>query len=236
MARSRVSSDKPSLRSLYAECAAGNVQTMPDLSALDPRRLLGLPALYSLFSDMAGRDKATARLLEFLAIRNGDRVLDVGCGTADILRYLPTEINYYGFDLSEDYISAARTRFGARGTFSVRAVTATAMEGLGQFDVVIAIGVLHHLSDVEAEALFRAADNVLRPGGRVVTFDGAFVSGQNPLARMLLRLDRGRYIRTPERYLAIAHSSFANASVRIFHDLLWFPYTHCILEGVKAAQ
>jgi cyclopropane fatty-acyl-phospholipid synthase-like methyltransferase len=209
---------------------------MPNLSTFDPRRLLSLPVLYRLFQAVAGREKGAARVLKFLAISSGDRVLDIGCGTGDILRYLPADVDYHGFDLSGDYISAARIRFGAKGTFSVRAITPAAAEGLGQFDVVAAMGVLHHLSDVEADALFETADKVLRPEGRLVTCDGAFVPAQNPFARLLLRLDRGRYVRTPDQYLAIARRHFPNTTARVVHDLLSIPYTHCILEGVKAAQ
>lgn len=209
---------------------------MSNLSIFDPRRLLGLPVFYRLLQAIAGRRKGATRLLKFLAINSGDRVLDIGCGTGDILRYLPADVDYHGFDLSEDYISAARIRFGAKGTFSVRAITPRAAEGLGQFDVVVAVGVLHHLSDVEADALFETANKVLRPKGRLVTCDGAFVPAQNPLARLLLRLDRGRYVRTPEQYLAIAQRHFPNTAARIVHNLLFIPYTHCVLEGVKPAQ
>lgn len=204
-------------------------------SAFDPRRILGRPSIYRLFEGMTGRDRAGRRLEQVLAIGSGARVLDIGCGTADILHYLPGDIDYYGFDVSGDYISAARARYGTRGSFRVHAVTPAAADELGSFDVVMALGVLHHLTDAEADDLFCVANKVLRPNGRVVTVDGTFVRGQNPLARLLLKLDRGQYVRTPEDYLVVARRSFPNVRARIIHDLLRIPYTHCILEGVQSA-
>lgn len=205
-------------------------------SSFDLRRILALPFCYRLCQCISGRDKAAPRLLEILAINPGDRVLDIGCGTGDILQYLPAGVDYHGFDVSADYIAAARARFGARGSFTVQAVTPDAADALGRFDVVIAVGVLHHLTDAETDAVFRAANKVLRPNGRAVTMDGAFVAGQNPLARLFLRLDRGRHVRTPEDYLAIARRSFPNAKARVIHNLIAIPYTHCFIEAFKPAS
>jgi SAM-dependent methyltransferase len=203
---------------------------------VDPRRILGLPSCYRLLQSLAGRDRAAPRLLQLLAVKSGDRILDIGCGTADILQYLPAGVDYHGFDISADYVAAARARFGSKGSFTVQPVTPEAADALGRFDVVIALGVLHHLTDAESDAVFTAANKVLHRNGRVITCDGAFVAGQNPLARLLLRLDRGRHVRTPDEYLAIARRNFPDARVRIVHDMISIPYTHCILEGFKIAQ
>jgi len=205
-------------------------------SIFDPRRTLRIPYVFRLLQRLVGREKAALRIVELLAIRPGDRVLDIGCGTADILHYLPAGIDYHGFDVSEEYVSAARTRFGAKGNFTVQAVTADAANRLDRVDIVIALGVLHHLTDSEADALFKLARKVLRPGGRVVTCDGAFVDGQNAFARLLLKLDRGQCVRAPEQYIAIARQSFPDADARVLHDLLYIPYTHCIVEGSGASQ
>jgi 2-polyprenyl-3-methyl-5-hydroxy-6-metoxy-1,4-benzoquinol methylase len=202
----------------------------------DPRRLLGRPLFYRLSQRVAGGRGAYHRRLvhEFLKIQPGDRVLDIGCGPADVLDEMPEDVDYHGFDLSEEYVAAARARHPARGQFAVRPVSPEAAHDLGPFDVVMAIGVVHHLTDEDAAALFAVAAKVLRPGGRVLTCDGAFVPGQHPIARVLLKLDRGRYVRTPEAYLTIARQYFPSSTVRITHDLGAIPYTHCVLEGRQA--
>jgi SAM-dependent methyltransferase len=180
----------------------------------------------------SGRSRITD---EILKIRPGQRVLDIGCGPADILSRLPADIDYVGFDLEQRYIEAARQRYGGRASFFVRAVRPDAVHDLGTFDVVIALGVLHHLDDSEADTVFASAAKVLRRGGRLVTLDGAWVKGQNPVARLMLRLDRGRHIRTPEAYLAIARRYFPDSTASVFHDLIAIPYTHCIIEAQAPA-
>jgi len=209
---------------------------MGSRSVFDARQLLGVPSLYRLVQRVVGSKRSIPRLTKLLAIKPRDRVLDIGCGPADILEYLPPDVEYHGFDINEEYISAARNRYGTSGNFTVQSVTIDGAERLGQFDVVIAVGVLHHLTDSEADALFKVAYKVLRPGGRVITLDGAFVGGQNPIALLLLKLDRGQHVRSPEQYLAIARQSFPCTRTLLLHDLLYVPYTHCLMEAVRPSQ
>jgi SAM-dependent methyltransferase len=60
--------------------------------------------------------------------------------------------------------------------------------------VVPALGIAHHLEDAEAQRLFQIAYDALKPGGKLITFDGVWTDGQSPAARWLLARDRGLYV------------------------------------------
>lgn len=165
---------------------------------------------------------------EYIRAKPGDRILDIGCGTADILAHLP-EVDYHGFDLNPGYIQSAQRRFGGRGEFHCADVRETGNERRESYDLVLAIGILHHLEDEEAAGLFQQARIALRPGGRLVTFDSCFVEGQSRIAKFLIDRDRGRNTRTEAGYRAIATSQFGKVESHVRHDLLRFPYTHAIL-------
>jgi hypothetical protein len=83
------------------------------------------------------------------------RILDLGCGTAEILGALPTDITYVGYDMSPEYIAAAQNRFAGRGTFHCRLLEQAEVAALEPFDLVLGIGVLHHLDDA-ARSSWRA--------------------------------------------------------------------------------
>jgi SAM-dependent methyltransferase len=206
---------------------------VPKQSVFDPRQALSNARIYCSFIKSLRRDSSMPRFVDLLKIRPGYRILDIGCGPADILAYLPKDIEYHGYDLNEGYIAAARRRYGTRGSFAVRAVSPNAVADLGTFDLVMSIGVLHHLTDAQAIIVFASALQVLRPGGRVITCDGAYVKGQNAIARILLALDRGRHVRRPEDYLVFARRHFPDARATIFHDFLAVPYTLCIMEASR---
>jgi len=161
------------------------------------------------------------------------RMLDIGCGTAEILRHLPKSIQYTGFDASETYIHQARKQFGQRGTFYAERITKKALPYLGSFDLVLADGLLHHLGDDEAVTLFDMARQALAQGGRLLTIDPCYMPNQHYLARWLIRKDRGQNIRTPEQYAALANQHFLRVTSAIRQDMLFTPYTLLILECRK---
>ncbi len=168
---------------------------------------------------------------EYLRVRAGDRILDIGCGVADILESIDDDVEYVGFDPNPSYVAAAVARYGHRATFT------TASVGLevpsDSFSIVIAIGVLHHLDDDDATTLFDPARNALTTGGRFVSVDPTFVSDQPRIARALIKADRGRCVRTPDELEALAHPILPDVRINVRTDLLRMPYTHAILTASK---
>jgi SAM-dependent methyltransferase len=161
---------------------------------------------------------------EFIRPAGGARVLDVGCGTAEILAFLPGDVDYWGFDISARYVDAAATKFGERGRFHCARLDARQIDSMPRFDIVIAIGLLHHLDDSDALGLFELARRALSAKGRVVTLDPCLAPDQNPIARFLIERDRGQNVRTAEAYRALPGSVFGNVQGQLRHRR-WIPYT-----------
>jgi len=166
----------------------------------------------------------------------GCRILDIGCGPADILEELPEDIGaYHGFDMNPEYIEAARSRWGDLGRFECQRVDEAALPEGGSYDIVLATGILHHLGDRDAGRLMDVAHHALRPGGWLVTYDNVYIENQNPVARWLIARDRGQAVRTREGYEALARRRFPQVESTLLHDTLRLPYTILVMRCVKPA-
>nr|WP_269845550.1 class I SAM-dependent methyltransferase [Mycobacterium lehmannii] len=157
------------------------------------------------------------------------RVLDLGCGPAQILGHLPANVTYVGYDMSPEYIEAARRNFGPRGTFHCGLLQQAEVSRLEPFDLVMGIGVLHHLDDETAREFMKLAKMALKPKGRTLTLDPCFTPRQNPVARFIISRDRGQHVRDETGYRALGHGIFASISGRVTHQT-WIPYTHWAME------
>lgn len=193
--------------------------------------ILKFPRIYNLFSRIVGIKVFSVYVDKYIRPKKGNKILDIGCGTAEILYYLP-KVEYVGLDMNQAYIDYAKKRFGNRGKFLNQRVREGIVNELSLFDFdrVLAKGVLHHLNDDEAIQLFELARSALKHGGRLITFDGCYVKGQPWLARLILSKDRGKYVRTKDEYLSLASNLFKDIQVSIHHDLIRIPYTHIIMD------
>jgi len=196
------------------------------------RSVLAIPTAYQLWWNVVG-GAAQAKVLvnDYVRPRAGARILEIGCGLGTIVRYLPPS-EYLGFDLSPRYIELARRRF-PKAHFVCERVSQISLAKEQSFDVALALGIVHHLDDAEARQLFQIAHDALKPGGKLVTFDGVWTDGQSATARWLLARDRGEHVRSEREYVGIASQVFSNIRPSVRHDLLRIPYTHLILECIR---
>lgn len=117
------------------------------------------------------------RILQALAIENGQRVLEIGTGSGFLtacLASLAAEV--VSVEQHADLADAARTKLAAAGVVNARVETAEALRGFecrDRFDIVVLTGAVYALPD-----RVRAW---VKPGGRLFA-----ISGESPAMQALL--------------------------------------------------
>ena len=204
-------------------------------------RILQVGPFYSLYQSAIGAKKMREILVcKHIHPERGQRILDLGCGMAEILHHLPDYCEYYGCDPNPNYIDMAKRRNAGKGIFWVAGFDTEGKlelpKDLPDIDIVICMNVIHHINDQQAAGLFEIASKVLvrncKDNSRLVVSDNCLTEPQNWFARWLIKKDRGKFIRADKWYLSAFLSRFNTVKSCIRTDLFNIPYTFIILEGV----
>jgi SAM-dependent methyltransferase len=199
-------------------------------------RLITIPSIHKMLMFSLGADKAITRYVDdVMQPKAGMKILDVGCGTASILSYLPP-VDYTGIDLNEKHIAFARRQYGDRGRFIVGNAANDLKQEKKTFDLINVSALLHHLGDSEAVSLFASLKCLLKAEGRIITIDNVWLPRQRAAVKLINRLDSGANIRPPEGYLALLSGLGFDLQTRVFNDLLRIPYDHFVMIARNAQQ
>lgn len=197
------------------------------------KRLLEIPYVYDTFLNLIYRSGHRNLFVnQLIDATSGMRILDIGCGTADILKRFPP-VEYIGLDANPDYLDVARARHGGLGEFLTLNVLDREFSRLGTFDRILLLGVLHHLSDSECSGLLNALTTALKPGGYLVTLDPALEENQHPISCAISKLDRGHHVRHHQDFHELISRHFEVQVHHLKRDFLRVPSTTALFRASR---
>ena len=141
-------------------------------------------------------EATTQETLKRLPMSAQAKVLDVGCGTGELLRRLRAkypEATLAGIDPVEEMLAVAREKLGGKEEFRVGYADALPWRA-ASFDVVVSCNMFHYITH-PVEAL-REMGRVLRPGGILVMTDWCDDYLACRLCNLYLRLTNRAFYRT----------------------------------------
>lgn len=135
---------------------------------------------------------------------NKVRVLDFGCGTG-VLASMFNKSRYIGFDLDVDVVSFAEKK---RPGYSFKVGNATSFKIDNRFDLILVVGVLHHLNDLEVKKTALIINRLLLAAGKVLIIEATHpIKSFNVIGTILRKLDRGSYVRNVDKYSELLSGS-----------------------------
>ncbi|HEY6549900.1 MAG TPA: cyclopropane-fatty-acyl-phospholipid synthase family protein, partial [Solirubrobacterales bacterium] len=151
-----------------------------------------------------------------LALKEGDRVLDVGCGWGSFPLWAATRhgASVVGITLSPPQAERARQRAEAAGVgdqVEIRVMDYRDLVG-ERFDAIASIGMVEHVGEAQIDVYARTLAGLLEPGGRLLNHGIARLRHSDPqagpfseryvfpdaeplhLSRVLLALERAGFV------------------------------------------
>jgi SAM-dependent methyltransferase len=170
-------------------------------------KLLESQKFYDSYQSCVGAVKYRRNLIEKKEISKFNSFLDIGCGTASTINLLPRQAKYIGIDLSQKYLKKAAER--KEGVTLIHGDISkngwTKFVTFADPVMCIALGIYHHLSDVELNSMLDHCKSVLPKGSQIISMDPVITSRTKKIARWFAENDRGKFVRTPEELENIFH-------------------------------
>ncbi|MCJ7436244.1 MAG: methyltransferase domain-containing protein [Acidimicrobiia bacterium] len=143
----------------------------------------------------------------------GTDVLEVEAGSGELTQRIAAGRRVTALEASKHHVESLTVRFRQNPDVTVRHAHLLDVAERGQFDSVLLVNVVEH-SDDDHEVL-KAARAVLRPGGRLIVFAGAFAGLSGKLDRRGQRGHRYRRSELVERAdragLTVVEARYVNA-------------------------
>jgi SAM-dependent methyltransferase len=182
------------------------------------------PAVYRLNQLLTGYLLSLAYkrlLLKHLELKGAETILDIGCGTGDYAPLFEKQ-RYIGIDYNPDYINRAKQIYGNLPNVNFFCVDINELPKLNfAADHAYCAAVTHHLTDEEVLGMARS---VLKAVGKRFVIVDLYLPNLflNPIGFLLVKMDRGRYGRSKDDWLALIQRTGARVTKTSFD--FGFPY------------
>ncbi len=181
-------------------------------------------------------EATTSKVVASANIAPSCKVLDLGCGTGEMLFKLGQEYPNVGLlagiDASEDMLRLAKTKLKSFKTVNLQLGSIEKLPYPDEhFDFIVSSGVIHYVQDIDS--MTKEAFRVLKPHGRILLIDMAHEALTTKISYLLRRVTDPGTVRFYSLHSAselLRSQGFEIQSAELFKAGLYGLY---LIQGVK---
>ena len=154
------------------------------------------------------------------------KILDIGCGTANILNVLSNNLKYYGFDANKKCIIYAKNKY-INQNFFCKIFNEKNSKIVPKVDVIILNAVLHHLDNKEITLLLELLKKKIKDKGKIIIIEPFYSRITFSFANILVKIrdkigeyDRGNFVRSINEYKKLISKKLKIKKVQVEYPLL----------------
>jgi trans-aconitate methyltransferase len=183
---------------------------------------------YDLFQSAVGATKTRKFLIDAISIWESPKnVIDLGCGTGFCIPRLKYTNTYLGVDYSGRYLEKAMRVQTQISTSFMQADLGDPnwADGmlLSEPQVVLAMGLFHHLEDSKIVNLFMTLQEILPMKSSIVSIDPVITNSSTRIARWVAKNDRGKFLRTSNEIEEIVSKTKFTSNLKTFENQIRIP-------------
>lgn len=196
------------------------------------KQLLKYHFFYNLYQNLIGCRGFLKRYVDTYIMqkitRDGMNILDLGCGTANIVEFLPKNINYTGIDASGNYIYYDSKKY-PKYTFLCRNLKEDVNLDK-KYDIIISEALLASLTDENAEVFFNTIKKHATRDCKIVISDMNYSKTTHNLESILFKSERGTNLREREDYIKLLSKHFNIDNISVISKIYRIPYSKLVFE------
>jgi 2-polyprenyl-3-methyl-5-hydroxy-6-metoxy-1,4-benzoquinol methylase len=182
------------------------------------------PLIYKIIQGVMSGTSFRNGIIKKNITKNNLKILDIGCGPAQILEHIP-KCDYYGYDIDRRSIQYAKKKYYQKNYhFYCKKFNKTELKKLPKFDFIIFFGILHHLSNKEVYEILKLCKKIMKKNSKLLTEDPILLENQNVIAKFLIKKDRGLNVRDKQEYINLLKKHFKKIKNKVTHQY-FIPYT-----------
>lgn len=171
------------------------------------KRILKIPQFYKFYINLIGGKKFFKNYVEkYVSPKENQTILELGCGSGNILYYLPKTIDYTGLDLNSKCIKYCKKKFPSF-EFLIKDVSDFNLNKT--FDIIFSEGIMACLSDEQIEKMLKNICKHSKKDTKIILSDMNFCKENTKLQNFFLKQERGKYLRSTKDFIKI-YSKFNN--------------------------
>lgn len=122
---------------------------------------------YDVLLELLPYQNLMKQLVDSLDISTSERIVDIGCGTANILSFTSFSEQFIGFDQSTEALAKAKTKFPFLKTYKGSITEALPFKS-NEFDKIVTNNVLYTIPKSQWPTVISECKRILKPGGTIV--------------------------------------------------------------------
>lgn len=165
------------------------------------KKIINIPILWDIAQNILGENQWKRVMYSAVFEKRGGALMDFGCSIGNETEAF-LDFDYYGVDIDAHAIEAAKKRFEGypQVKFFCLDITKESFKK-NFFDHILFAATGHHLSDEELPGVIEALMGQLKDGGQLHFLDHIRRPWKDGwVARGIVRIDQGRFVRTEEQY------------------------------------